>query len=223
MKRILIAASAALSLGGCVSLLPEQPEAAYYRLEPPASFQGRAPETESVASKLDVAVGRPDTTRALAGSEIALAQPDGSVAYMADVRWVESVPELLQNYIITAFEMADAPVLATSPRDGVRSDFVLALDVRRFEARYDSSLEAAPVADVAFHARVVRLSDREVVAAQTFAAEVPASENRVSAIVQAFNAASADVMGQLVDWTAQAAAANPPPPEEEAGGGLFGG
>ncbi len=217
MKRILIAASAALGLSGCVSLLPEQPQAAYYRLEPPASFKGRAPTTESVASKLDIAVARPDTTRALGGSEIALAQPDGSVAYMADVRWVESVPELLQNYIITAFEMSDAPVLATSPRDGVRSDFVLALDMRRFEARYDSSLEGAPVADIAFHARVVRLSDREVVAAQTFAAEVPASENRVSAIVQAFNAASSDVMAQLVDWTAQAAAANPPPPEEDAG------
>ncbi|WP_262423049.1 hypothetical protein [Brevundimonas denitrificans] len=41
---------------------------------------------------------------------------------------------------------------------------------------------------------------------------VPASDNRVSAIVAAFDAASADVSAQIVDWT-DAAAANTPVPE----------
>jgi cholesterol transport system auxiliary component len=50
-------------------------------------------------------------------------------------------------------------------------------------------------------------ADRKILGDQTFVSRQPASDNRVSAIVDAFNAATADVLTQVVSWTSQRGAA----------------
>ena len=80
--------------------------------------------------------------------------------------------------------------------------------MRSFEARYAYE-GAVPVAHIVVRARILQFPDREVVDERLFTVSLPASDNRVSAIVAAFDAAAADVSGQIVDWT-DAAAANTP-------------
>ena len=75
----------------------------------------------------------------------------------------------------------------------------LDLDVASFEARYLNGTEAAPTVVIAGRARLVG-PDRSVRAERTFTVQQPASENRVSSVVDAFDTATADFNRQLVAW-----------------------
>jgi ABC-type uncharacterized transport system auxiliary subunit len=49
-------------------------------------------------------------------------------------------------------------------------------------------------------ARLIALPGREIAAERVFTVERPAGDNRVSAIVEAFDEGTRDLTGQLVDW-----------------------
>ena len=72
--------------------------------------------------------------------------------------------------------------------------------MRAFEARYDTP-GAPPTVVITARARMMGLPDRDVVAERMFSVEQPATENRVSAIVAAFDTATRDINTQIVDWT----------------------
>ena len=61
--------------------------------------------------------------------------------------------------------------------------------------------KAAPKIVVIVRALVSRTQDRALVGDKTFTAEVRASENRVGAIVPAFNQALTQVLTEMVAWT----------------------
>ena len=77
---------------------------------------------------------------------------------------------------------------------------MLDVDVRSFEARYDYA-GRAPTVVVAARARLLRFPERTVAAEQTFTVSQPAGENRVSAIVEAYDVATRDLNTQIVAWT----------------------
>ena len=54
---------------------------------------------------------------------------------------------------------------------------------------------------VTARARLLALPDRTVVAEQVFTVEQPATANRVSAIVEAFDTATRDLNTRIVAWT----------------------
>ncbi|MDX5329791.1 MAG: ABC-type transport auxiliary lipoprotein family protein, partial [Caulobacteraceae bacterium] len=82
-----------------------------------------------------------------------------------------------------------------------QAEDVLRIDVRRFEAVYDRGEKAAPKVVVRVRATLVSREDRSLVGERIFETESRASANRVSSIVEAFDAASAEVLTDLVDWT----------------------
>jgi cholesterol transport system auxiliary component len=81
----------------------------------------------------------------------------------------------------------------------------LTLDVQSFGVAV-AGLKAPPTIVVTVHAMLTSAADRRVLGDQTFVSRQPASDNRVSAIVDAFNAATTDVLNQIVGWTNQRAA-----------------
>jgi cholesterol transport system auxiliary component len=56
---------------------------------------------------------------------------------------------------------------------------------------------------VTVHAMLTSAADRKVLGDETFVSRIQASDNRVSAIVDAFNAATNDVLTRIVGWTDQ--------------------
>ena len=82
----------------------------------------------------------------------------------------------------------------------MRSGRSLDIDIRAFEARYDAP-GGVPTVVVTARARVMALPDRTVSAERMFSVEQPATENRVSAIVAAFDTATRDLNTQIVAWT----------------------
>ncbi len=82
---------------------------------------------------------------------------------------------------------------------GMRSDYRLALDVRRFESDYRGG--ALPVATIEISATLLNNRDQRIVARRTFLREAPAASTDVATVTDAFGRALAAVSSEIAGWT----------------------
>ena len=196
MTRGAMLVAATSLLAGCISLFPKTDPAQLYR------FGATTPQLQEVVSGepgfgvLLVATG---FDRAAAGDRI-LTVTGTQAAYIKDARWVTSSVALFDSALQRTFDADHGPARLVDRAEIARSDYVLKLDVRTFEARYDRGQAVAPTIVVEVHAALDRVQDRVVVSDRSFKAAVTASENRVGAIAEAFDQAVAEVLGELVAW-----------------------
>lgn len=80
-----------------------------------------------------------------------------------------------------------------------RAPYALLIDVRRFEALYAGAEEVPSEIVVESQARLVRRVARAIVGEREVTRTEPAAENRVSAIVMAFDRATAGVIAEIAD------------------------
>jgi cholesterol transport system auxiliary component len=191
LLRLAAVALLAAGLSGCISLLPKSKPAQLYRFGLAA---GEAP-----ASPRAIGVYRANGAfqRESAGDRI-LTITGERAAYIAQARWVAPAEVLFDEALATAFDTGGGRVRLVTRGEPARSDYALRVDVRDFETRYDG---ATPRVVIRLRALLTRDQNRAVVGEQIFEATVPASENRVSAIVAAYDKALQAVLGQLVGWT----------------------
>jgi cholesterol transport system auxiliary component len=138
--------------------------------------------------------------RESAGDRI-LAIDGGEASYIALSRWVAPAQVLFGQAVLNAFDSAPGKVRLVSRGEPAKTDLTLRLDVRNFETRYENGPKAAPVVLVRIRAALSRDQDRSLAGEKVFEVEAPASDNRVSAIVQAYDKAVGDVLGQIIAWT----------------------
>jgi cholesterol transport system auxiliary component len=119
----------------------------------------------------------------------------GNVAYVADSRWIAPAAELFNSALRGEFARSLSGVRLIGPGEGPRADFALSVDVRRFEAVYESG--ETPVVTVEANARLIRWTDRAIVGEWIFTSRKPASENRVASIVAAFDQATMEIIDQI--------------------------
>ncbi|WP_421790982.1 ABC-type transport auxiliary lipoprotein family protein [Hyphobacterium sp.] len=187
----------AVALTGCISVLPENVPATVYRLSTPE------PSGMVRQEAVIVNVQRPLTPRALSGSEIALSQNRGELVFADGAEWITPVPRLIQDLIVESMDAFEPSLIASRPEDGVRAEFELATEVRTFEANYLSGPEAAPTVIVRLRARLIRSSDRRLVAVDAVGAQARASTNTLGDIVAAYDAAAQEAMANVAQWTAE--------------------
>ncbi|MDB5422816.1 MAG: hypothetical protein JWQ29_232, partial [Phenylobacterium sp.] len=120
--------------------------------------------------------------------------------FIAQSRWVSPASVLFNEAVAAAFDADPGPVRLVSRGQQAKTAYALRLDVRNFEARYESGPDGAPTVVVRVRA-VLTNSDLSKTAEQIFETRTRASDNRVGAIVAAYDKGMADVLGQLVAWT----------------------
>jgi cholesterol transport system auxiliary component len=196
--KLLLALSAAVLLSGCVSLFPKADPVQLYRFTGRADPNAAAPALDG--ARVGVGLGPVGFDRAAAGDRI-LTVTGSQAAYVADARWVAPAQTLFNQALEDAFERRAAAARLVGRGEVTASSLLLDVDVRTFEARYLGGPEAAPTAVVAVRARLMRYPDRAVVGERIFEASAPAADNRVSAIVPAFDAAAERALGELITWT----------------------
>jgi cholesterol transport system auxiliary component len=191
--RLAAVATCVLALSGCISLLPKSKPAQLYRFGPePAA--AAAPTRPGA-----VAVFRTNGQfQEEAADDRILTVTGGKAAYIAQSRWVAPAETLFNEAVSNAFDASPVRLIARGQQG--RFAYALRVDVRTFEARYDSGPDAAPTVVVRVHAALAK-SDQTNVGERDFEASAPASDNRVGAIVAAFDKATAAVIGKLVTWT----------------------
>ena len=195
LARAATVAALAVSLSGCISLLPKTKPASLYRFgETEVSVPKGPPGAMFGVLKTPSAF-----TRAAAGDRI-LTSTNGAVAYIADARWVSPAFVLFEEATARAFENDPGRARLIGRGEVAKADLVLRLEVRTFEADYVDGPKAAPEVVVRVRAVLNRSSDRALVGDQIFEAKIKAADNRVSAIVPAFDQATAKVLGDVVTW-----------------------
>ncbi len=187
-----------LSLAGCISLLPKTKPAQLYRFgATPAAEQ---PAGQAPAGKIGVFRANGTFQRETAGDRL-LGVTGTKAAYIAQSRWVAPAQLLFDEAVLEAFDTGGGHVRLVSRGEPAHSDYVLRLDVRNFEARYDNGAKAAPTVLVRVRAAITRDESRTLVSDQVFESRVRASDNRVGPIVAAYDKAVAEVLAKLVAWT----------------------
>jgi cholesterol transport system auxiliary component len=202
MKPVLRSAAvplAVLALSGC-ALLGGGEKSTLYRF-------GQATNAElppaAAAGQVGVFKAGGLFQRESAGDRI-LTVTDGKVAYIAGTRWVTSASGLWDQALTAAFDADPGRVRLLGRGEPGSADYILRTDVRNFEAHYDAGPKAAPTVLVRVRATMTRGTGGQA-GERIFEAKVPAADNRVTAIVAAYDRAVRDVLGQLTPWvTAQA-------------------
>ena len=193
--RPIAATVAAMALSACALLATPEPVQSY-RFGEAAAASSAAP---SVASPTEVTLRRVEFPEAVEGDRL-LGVTGTETAYIAGARWVSPAADLYMASIENAFAAQATRVRLIGPRELIRARRSLDIDVRSFEARYEAP-GRAPTIVVTARARLLALPDRTVVAEQVFTVEQPATANRVSAIVEAFDTATRDLNTRIVAWT----------------------
>jgi cholesterol transport system auxiliary component len=194
LLRLAALSACALAISGCISLLPKSKPAQLYRFGPaPAASQTAAPSPSAVA------VFRTNGTfQGESADDRMLTITGGKAAYIAQSRWVAPASVLFDEAVSEAFDASPIRLIARGQQG--RFAYALRLDVRNFEARYDAGPDGAPTVVVRVHAALNK-ADQSIVGEQMFEASATAADNRVGAIVAAYNKALGDVLAKIVGWT----------------------
>lgn len=193
--RPIAATLAAMALSACALLATPEPVQSY-------RFGEAAPASAaalSVAGPTEVTLRRVEFPRAVEGDRL-LGVTGSETAYIAGARWVSPAADLYMESIENAFTAQATRVRLIGPRELIQARRSLDIDVRSFEARYEAP-GRAPTIVVTARARLLALPDRTVAAEQVFTIEQPATANRVSAIVEAFDIATRNLNARIVAWT----------------------
>ena len=146
------------------------------------------------AGRGQLAVLLPDAILPADSDRIVVRTNPQSVAYLSGAQWADKLPSLIQSRLIESFQ--NAHLLRAAGRPGMLADFSLQTSVRRFE------LDAARgEAVVEISAQVIGTSGR-IVGGRIFAANVATPPSDPAAVAAALDAALAQVMREIVIWTA---------------------
>jgi cholesterol transport system auxiliary component len=178
------------------------PATNYFPLIVPEALMIEPTETESkqtmdefVAAML--AIAEPNADGPLDSERIVIRTGPDQLAYLAGAKWADNLPALLQSKIIASFE--NARLMKSVVRPGGASDYSLHVDVRRFEVNVTDN-----VARIEMSARIVSDRTGRPVAAKVFSATTPADRTADGKAAEALDAALANVLRQMVSWTAAA-------------------
>ncbi len=193
--RLALLAAGALSLSAC-SLLSSPKPVQTYRF---GAVAGTALESGNGASLKQVSLRMVEFPDAVEADRI-LGVTGTETAYIKDARWVARAQDLYMDSLENAFAAQSTRVRLIGPRELTRGERSLEIDMRSFEARYGTP-GAAPTVVLTARVRMIAMPARTVAAERTFTVEQPATENRVGAIVEAFDVATRDLNTQIVAWT----------------------
>ncbi|WP_426041284.1 ABC-type transport auxiliary lipoprotein family protein [Brevundimonas sp. TWP2-3-4b1] len=193
IRTLALAAIAAVFLSGCALLSSPDP-VQLYRFGDAAG-----PVAAPVASPVQIKLRALEMPQASQGDRL-LGVTGSEAAYIAGARWVSPALMLYSDALETSFGSQARTVRLIGRRELTPTTRLLDVDVRAFETRYDYA-GAAPTVVITVRARLLRFPERTVVSEQTFTVSQPAGENRVSAIVEAYDLATRDVNTQIVAWT----------------------
>jgi cholesterol transport system auxiliary component len=159
--------------------------------------------------RVAISLSSVDVTAAASGDRI-LTMTGDEAAYVEGARWVSTAQSQFEEAVDEAFVRSAQTARIVERRQSASATMVMNLSVESFETRYDNGPKSAPKVVVAVRAQLIRFPDRAVIGESVFRAEQPAGENRVSAIVAAYNTAVTSVLKDLTAWTDQKVTANPP-------------
>jgi cholesterol transport system auxiliary component len=200
---LLAVLSGALALGACGGVFESDlPASQAYVLRMPAR-----PVVPPPAKPFgSVLLQRPEAGPGLDSDRIALLRSDNRFDFYAASRWAAPAPDLVESVIVEALRATGAFSAVFDDTAPFAPRYDLRVTMRRFEADYSARGNGghAPTVYVVLDCTLGRHRDRELLTSFTAQGSALASEDRLSAVVAAFEAATMAAMDQVEQATSAA-------------------
>lgn len=191
-KRLVVASCFILSLSACGSLLGGGDKSVLYQLGGDLPFAQAAPRGD-----VPVRIFRPSLPPGADGERI-LTVTGREAAHLAGSRWIGPAPDMLRESIAAAVGRSAGPAYVLG--GGGSPKFVLSSGFTQFAAFYDTGPDGSPIVRIVAQTELRRPGDDQPIAVAVHSAEQRASGNRVSAITEAFDAASLKISDDIAGW-----------------------
>ena len=207
MNRISRALAAALALGAltaCQSLVPgaTRPPPDYYDLTPKSTYPEDLPDVDAQMS-----IELPSASAGLTTSRIAVKTHPTRLNYYGGAEWSDIAPRMVQTLLIESFDNTGRIIAISREGSGLRSDYILRVDLREFQAELFDSAEV-PNVRVRLSVRLIRMPERILVAGHSDEWSKDAASRELPDVVETFDEVLGHVIKRIVTWTIEAAHAD---------------
>ncbi len=146
-----------------------------------------------------LSVSRPTAARVVDSPRIAVRPAPNELQVYRSVSWSQPPSDLIETTVLRTLE--DSGKIPSVARSGVgiRADYKLVMDLRRFEADYAGA--AVPSAVIELNAKLLHAAEQRVVASRTFLQSQPAAGTEVAQVTSAFDQALERLGSDVVGWT----------------------
>jgi cholesterol transport system auxiliary component len=161
-----------------------------------------AEDSPSNSVPSDLAVLRPRVRAGLDTDRIAALYPDRRMDYFADVRWSGPLDEVVQDLAVQQLHLNPGLRNVSGDVSAFTSAYWLEIEVIDFQAEY-SAAGGSPTIHVHLQARIGSSVDRHVLARFDPDVSEAAADNRMSAIVDAYNLAADNALAEIAEGVAK--------------------
>jgi len=199
-----LAPVAALALSACGPIVNVggQPPNDIFRLRPIADSVVQTP-----APGWRILVDQPTASGGLDSNRIAVFTGPLELKFLADARWAQRLPDMLQSMLIDSLENGADAMAISYATTAAEAPYVLASDIRDFQA--DVTDSKAPMVTVRIAFTLSSRAPSRVVGYKVLQASADASADNGPALADAFNRAMQEILRDVVTWTAAQASAAP--------------
>ena len=183
------------ALGGC-SLLGSNERSAVTIYSPVVRIQAD-PSWPTVDWQLVLV--KPSAARVVDSPRINVRPTPSELEVYKGVSWAQPATDMLDDALVRGFEDSGRINGVARVTTGIRADYKLALDVRRFEADYRG--QATPTALIEVNAKLIHVVDQRVVADRTFRQEQPVPSTATADVARAFEQGLQATTSEVVGWT----------------------
>lgn len=195
LTRMLLPAAMLALLGGC-SLLGSNERSAVTIYSPIVRIQAD-PGWPKVDWQLVLV--KPSAARVVDSPRINVRPSPSELEVYKGVSWAQPATDMLDDALVRGFEDSGRINGVARATTGIRADYKLALDVRRFEADYRG--QATPTALIEVNAKLIHVVDQRVVADRTFRQEQPVPSTATADVARAFEQGLQATTSEVVGWT----------------------
>lgn len=146
-----------------------------------------------------LAVVKPTAARMIDSPRIAVRPAPGELQVYKGAVWSQPSTDLVEATVLRALEDSGRIPSVARSGSGIRADYKLVMDLRRFESDYAGA--ATPSATIELNAKLMHVVEQRVVASRTFVEARPASGADVAQVAVAFDHALQALAADVVGWT----------------------
>ena len=183
------------ALGGC-SLLGSNERSAVTIYSPIVRIQ---PDPSWPKVDWQLVLVKPSAARVVDSPRINVRPSPSELEVYKGVSWAQPATDMLDDALVRGFEDSGRIQGVARATTGIRADYKLAMDVRRFEADYRG--QATPTALIEVNAKLIHVLDQRVVADRTFRQENPVGSTDVAQVTAALEQGLQTLTTNVVGWT----------------------
>lgn len=189
-----------LLISSC-SILPSPGENSHRYILDKASLATHYSSCESSKKYKQIAIDIPTVYSPLDVNRIVLIYDTNQMDYYANIEWSDKLSTLIRESLIHSLQDAHLFNTITRTADGINPDYVLKLDIRKFNIHKTNCSEDKTIsACVEYYATLVNVVTREAVNHTTIHIKIPICEETKEQIIEALNDANKKAIIDLINW-----------------------